>query len=256
MLHEHLKLTSKKDDDDKKGAGCWPAAAVFSFLWVCFASWMWPWSIEPFTVFSLWSPAPGVASWDLDGWGRTALPIFVWGVGVTLYFQLSNKTNMASYEERLAQRNAEQHFLGGVVVSVWAGMAEELAFRWCFFLSAIIGCKVFNWMFFGFLGFGISEHLYLWILGPVANFFTLGAMENWLFHPAHWAIGAAILAANARFRDGHKYQGLLGYLNSWFIGMFLFWCMFKFGLLGAIAIHFFYDFLIYTTVYLVRVAKR
>lgn len=253
-----LLSRKKKKEGDKPTP--WPVKAFFSLFWLSVIVWIFPWVIEPFTVLSLWSPPNGQQLIQPLAWGEAAYPIFVWGTTVTIIASIasiySNKNWMEKYKDQLAVADAESNYLKGILISTWAGVAEEIAFRWIFFLHAMIGIKVFNWLFFGFIGFGISEHIYLWIIGPVANFFTFGYMESWLFHPAHWAIGCSLIAANGMFRDGHKYQGFLGYINSWFIGMFLFWCMFKFGLLGAIAIHFFYDFLIYTCVYVVSVCRR
>jgi hypothetical protein len=254
-----LPILSRKKDEEKKKTP-WPIKALFNLFWLAIIAWIWPWSIEPFTVLSLWTPPAEQPLIQLASWGEAAYPIFVWGVSVTLIAQIagiySNKNLMEKYKERISLADAEENYLKGILISTWAGVAEEIAFRWIFFLHGMIAVKIANWLFFGVLGFGIAEHIYLWIVGPIANFFTFGHMEPWLFHPAHWAIGAALIAANALFRDGHKYQGPLGFINSWFIGMFLFWCMFKFGLLGAIAIHFFYDFLIFTCVYMVTVSRR
>lgn len=253
-----MLLSSKKDKEEKKTP--WPIKAVFGLFWLSIIVWIWPWAIEPFTVLSLWSPPAGQPTIQLASWGEAAYHIFVWGVVITAVFSIraisARKNFMEEHLDKLEVNNAEPNYLKGFLISVWAGVAEEISFRWIFFLYGMIGIKVGNWLFFGFLGFGIAEHIYLWIVGPVANFFTFGYLEHWLFHPAHWAIGAALIAANAKFRDGHKYQGFMGILNSWFLGMFLFWCMFKFGLLGAIAIHFFYDFLIFTCIYVISVCRR
>jgi hypothetical protein len=35
-------------------------------------------------------------------------------------------------------------------------------------------------------------------------------------------------------------------VNSWFLGMVLFYIMFHYGLLSAIIVHFIYDFIIFT----------
>ena len=52
------------------------------------------------------------------------------------------------------------------------------------------------------------------------------------------------MTANLKFRDGHKYQGLFGYFNSWIIGYILLHAMMFHGLLVAIIIHAVYDVLI------------
>ena len=65
-----------------------------------------------------------------------------------------------------------------------------------------------------------------------------------------WFVGAALLSANAMFRNGHKYQGPIGIVNSWYIGMFLFWIMFQFGLIVAIIVHILYDVIVFTVKHL------
>lgn len=90
------------------------------------------------------------------------------------------------------------------------------------------------------------------LLIPIADFATLGALHEHLYHPHSWAVGAAILSSNAVFRDGHKYQGPFGIINSWFGGMVLFWVMFNYGLLAAMCIHFLYDFVYFCTIALIR----
>ena len=77
-----------------------------------------------------------------------------------------------------------------------------------------------------------------------------------LFHPSSWAVGAAVISANAFFRDGHKYQGILGVLNSWFAGMFFFWMMFAHGLWAAMVVHFTYDVVVFTVATLGYSARR
>lgn len=153
-------------------------------------------------------------------------------------------------------RHAEKVLVDGVNVSVVAGLSEEIVFRWLLFLNAIWFLKLSNWMFFGWLGFGMVEHLYLWVLAPVANFFTLGQMSHLFYHQAGWFVGAAMITANAKFRDGHMYLGFLGFVNSWFIGMYLFWVMFRYGLPAAILVHFLYDLFIFCVIYVDAAIER
>ena len=89
-----------------------------------------------------------------------------------------------------------------------------------------------------------------------SSFLTLGTIDNILYHPFGWFVGAGIILANAKFRDGHKYQGKFGFINSWFIGMYLFWLMFEYGLVACIVIHFLYDMLIFFIHYLDAVKER
>jgi hypothetical protein len=77
---------------------------------------------------------------------------------------------------------------------------------------------------------------------PVINFITLHQFEHILYSgsiPFLFVAGA--ISANAKFRDGHKYQGPKGLLNSWVIGMVLINAMINHGLVIAIVIHAIYD---------------
>ena len=67
-----------------------------------------------------------------------------------------------------------------------------------------------------------------------------------------WGIGAGMLAANAFFRDGHKYQGNFGMVNSWFIGMYMFHILFTYGLPECMFAHFAYNFGNHLTVALMK----
>jgi hypothetical protein len=132
--------------------------------------------------------------------------------------------------------------------TVWTGVIEEVCFRWLLFLGGIITVKVMNYIFFGGFWFGIPEWLQLNFFGPIANFFTLGYLTEYLVKPENWAIGAGLLSANALFRDGHMYQGILGFLDIWFFGMLMFWVLFTYGLPVCILVHFLNNLMIYLMV--------
>ena len=227
---------------DDKSSGSWILIAPFSLLFVMFVKWWWPNAI-PFEVFQFWKNnkiLEGIiASW----------PIFLWGGGLTALYSVLN------YNSRETNRNAEDILINGAVLSALAGVFEEMAFRWIFFLAGIVGVKVSNFLFFGWLGFGLGEWLHLNLFGPIVNFLTLEKME-WLIFGMGWAVGAAALGANAKFRKEHAYLGLFGYFNSWIIGFFLFWMMFNYGLLTAIIVHFLYDMLIFTVRYIDAAVER
>lgn len=199
----------------------------------------------PFGIFDFLGIKGGLGDWLKSAW-----PIFAWAIGATAAYSILTKN------DRQANQEAEQIFGKGIVRSIIAGVVEEILFRWWIFLGMIVSVQIFNFFFFGFLGFGISEWLYLNIMGPIANFFTLGKMEWILFHPAGWFVGSAVLSANAYFRDGHKYQGPIGWINSWFIGMFMFYLLFQYGLLACIVVHFLYDLFIFLVRYIDRVIER
>jgi hypothetical protein len=227
---------------EQKGLLLWIISGFFSFLFVLVVQWLWPKTI-PFGTFEFWKKQQIfegiIASW----------PIFVWGCGVTLIhaFFTRNRPDV--------NRNAESLLIGGAVVSIIAGVFEEMIFRWTIFLSGIVAIKVSNFLFFGFLGFGIPEWFQVNISGPVVNFLTLGKMK-WLVIDMGWVVGAATIAANAKFRAEHAYLGPFGLVNSWIIGFFLFWVMFNYGLLTSIIVHFLYDMFIYIVKYVDAAIER
>lgn len=214
------------------------AIVLFIILWLLTG-------LIPFRIFEFWTSKGSVLDWLYAAW-----PIFAWAIGLNvLYRALTRNT---PFENRLA----EELFWLGAGQSILAGVLEEILFRWILFFTAIVGVQFFNFCFFGFIGFGIPKWIYLHIGGHIANFITIGWMKHILFHPAGWFVGAAMLGANASFRDGHKYQGRFGWANSWFIGMFLFWMLFEFGLLACILVHFLYDLFIEIVCYIDRILER
>jgi hypothetical protein len=52
---------------------------------------------------------------------------------------------------------------------------------------------------------------------------------------------AAAVSVNAKFRDGHKYQGFFGMVNAWVVGFILLYAMLYYGLMTAIVVHAIYD---------------
>ena len=115
---------------------------------------------------------------------------------------------------------------------------------------------ILNWIFFGFAGLGLIELLQVHILGPIANWATLGLLERYIDNPANWLIGAALMSSNSMFRNGHRYLGWFGFINSWFIGMFMFYLLFKYGLVACIVVHFVYDLLIFFVRYVDKFIER
>jgi len=236
-LQYRIRLTTnEKKEHKEKGLLFWLFSAFFSFLFVLFVQWVFPNAI-PFDTFQFFSDNQIIAGI------KASWPIFAWGIGVTAI------VSAVTRNKRSVNHKAEEVLVGGLVVSVIAGLFEELVFRWAIFLSGIAGMKLTNWLFFGFLGFGLAEFLHNWVFGPIVNFVTFGKMK-WLIFDMGWAVGAAALAANAKFRNEHKYLGPFGLINSWVIGFFLFWLMFNYGLWTAIIVHFLYDLAIFTIRYL------
>ncbi len=235
--------TNTSAESHKYQAG-YVTAAVVSFLFAAVVKDLFP-GVIPFGLFQFWHTTGTVGDWLGTAW-----PVLAWGAGLTALASLVTRNT------REQNRNAERFLEAGWFVSLRAGVLEEASFRWAIFMAKIVGLTVVNWLIFGFLGFGVPEWLQIHIFGPVANFLTLGLLHDQLANPANWVVGAAMLSANALFRDGHKYEGLFGWVNSWFIGMFFFYLMFTYGLIASILVHFLYDALIFTVQYVDRVIER
>lgn len=98
--------------------------------------------------------------------------------------------------------------------------------------------------FFNWITFGLVHWFFANLFIPVANWLTFGALAPQLL-ATNWVLGAAIVSAAGDFRDAHKYLGLLGYINSWFMGMLLFWLMFRYGIFTAMVAHAIYDMILF-----------
>ncbi len=168
--------------------------------------------------------------------------IFLWAFAINLYYGVRASDELTEF--------SSAHILGaGAWISLNAGVFEEIAYRWLRFSIAMLTLPIVNFILFGFIPgqMGLLHWLYQYILLPIANFTTFGALDDYLFHPASWVIGAAIISANGKFREAHGYAGFLSWVNSWFIGMIMFYLMFNFGLLTAIIAHVLYDLVVFGT---------
>ena len=177
---------------------------------------------------------------DIYDWIYTARYIFYWLIFLSII----------KFLKGLGEPELEKPgniLRSGFWISLRAGVIEEIGFRWIIFLGSMIGIYITNWVLGGFFGkdYGLIYWFYSVVKAPISNFLTLGLLKDQLITNQFWYFGAAIVSANALFRDGHKYLGWFGYLNSWCIGMFLFHVMFVHGLFAAIVIHFLYDLLIF-----------
>lgn len=229
--------------EDKKKTSLW-SKVVGAAIVVAVVKIFWP-DFIPFSVFEFWK-----FQGSFTGVLKSSWIIFAWGTGITLLSSLLTRNG------RQVNKNAEAILVGGTAISVLAGLLEELMFRWLFFYSAVVGAKVSNFLFFGWAGFGITQWLYLHILGPIANALTLGYLAPILLNGLGWAIGSAILTSNGNFRNEHAYNGIFGWVNSWFFGMFMFYLLFKYGLFACILVHFLYDQLIFVIRYLDAATER
>lgn len=227
------KKDSDSDSDSGKGLGYWLVHAFFGYFILLFLYWWWP-SIFPFGLYDFWI-------WDsekiIDG-VKFAWPIFLWGFSVTLLtILLGGRLNASDRELTMSK---------SILYSVMAGVLEETIFRWIVFYLAIPGVYLGAFLFFGWISesLELGRLFYWYIVAPVINFFSLETMD-WMLYDKGWAVGAAIVGANTKFRDEHKYLGWGGYVNSFVIGFWLFSIMFHYGLPAAIFVHFLYDLIIF-----------
>lgn len=196
-----------------------------------------------------WVPLPLDWCWTLPAdWSAvapTAAVLLGWGFFLNLVCQMMNRPVRVDLKEGV---------LGAFAISAYAGVFEELAYRWAYFLAAMFGAGLGNLLLFGF-----PHWFYGAVLAPVLGFLSAGSLDPILHHPAGWVVGSAMISINAKFREGHIYQGWFGALNSWVLGFILFRAAFDFGLPAAIALHFGYDlaiFLMAPILSLLRLGRR
>ncbi len=197
-------------------------SSVLAILVIVAVKAIWP-DVIPFGAFEFWTIRGTPADWLAASW-----PFLAWAFVLNIIY--------VSFIGTARQHDLRSFVTDAPVVFLLATL-EELAFRWLLFLSAIVGVKVLNFLLLGFIpGWGLYELLHVHVAGPLANLVTLGYLKPQILGSG-WAIGAALLSTNAFFRNGHAYQGPVGILNSWFLGMFMFWLTFKYGLVASIAFH-------------------
>jgi hypothetical protein len=234
-------VTYEEESEKKKGSIV--NYSIIGFLMLVVIMRIWP-SVIPFSLFQFWEFKGDAKELLISSW-----PLFAWGAGFTAIVSLLTRNS------REENSDAEGSLFFGVLVSVFAGVFEEIAFRWIFFYVAIASLKVVNFLIFGWLGFGVAEWFATTLAIPLADFATLGHLKPFLYGSG-WAVGGAILSSNGRFRREHAYLGFVGWVNSWFCGMLLFYIMFTHGLLAAMLVHFLYDLFIYLVRYVDAVIER
>lgn len=126
-------------------------------------------------------------------------------------------------------------------LSANAGIFEELIYRWMVFFAAMITLPFLNVITFGF-----TKWIYVKGLVPLANWSTFHALEPYLLQPGSWVIGAALVSASIEFRNLHEHLGLIGWVNSWFGGMVMFYLVLNYGLMTAIVAHAIYDAIVFS----------
>lgn len=244
--HVSLLLTaSKRPLKVKAHWGQWILQAAILGAMVAAVQWLFPHAI-PYDFFQLWKTTGTPIDWLAASW-----PILIWAVGIT--FVTASLTRNSRYDNA----HAEAYLANGIWLSLRAGTMEEIIFRWLLFMWSIAMAKFGDFILGGFIfDHGLVWWMYQYILDPIANFFTFGLLQNELRGDTAWYIAAGLMIANSSFRDGHKYQGLVGLINSWFIGMYMFYLLFNFGLVACIVVHLVYDVTIFFIGYIDRALER
>ena len=83
------------------------------------------------------------------------------------------------------------------------------------------------------------------------SFISFGMLDSILYNPEFsplFIMGAT--SANAAFRDGHKYQGPIGFLNSWVAGFIFLHAMMFHGIVVAIILHISYNLMVQLVTYI------
>lgn len=233
-------------EQPKKNKNSFFIIILFSLVISGIAKIFWPDSI-PFGMFEFWKINNPVLEVLKVSW-----PVFAWGVVISAFEIFNTRNNSEKYQ------HAGSLYGVGCLISICAGVFEEISFRWLIFYGGIVCYEIINWLSFRWVGFGLVQWLHLHISAYIANFLTLGYLKPILFGAFDWTVGAALLTSNGLFMAGHtsrKYK-ILGIINGWFFGMFMFYLLFRFGLFYCIFVHFVYNLLIFTAVYLDAVLKR
>jgi hypothetical protein len=250
LVKNYLNATKEKEQEKSKKKGPFYIRAVLAFFFVGVVMWIWP-KVIPFTFWQFWEVRGSIQDWFTTSWF-----FFAWGIVLLFITYFAQRNNM-SWFERQQKNNLTDMFLGGLIVSTWAGVVEEISYRWLLFYGSIISVKIANFIFLGFVGINIVAWIHLHIVGVIADVATLRYLHDFLFHPASWAVGAGILASSAGFRQGHAYQSILGWIDSWFFSMLMFYILFQYGIVACIVLHFAYDLmLIYFFTILDSIVKK
>ncbi|GAB2841793.1 hypothetical protein GCM10022221_46290 [Actinocorallia aurea] len=202
---------------------------------VLLLEWLAP-DVIPFTLTAFWTvPEDPVAAFGAAV--ESAWPILLAGIALSLL----GIPGSIPLQRRLARMPPDDRVLVLTPGRVLAHSAfEEVFNRWLLFFAAIAGAAFLDFVVLGFADAHPVQWLFRDVLIPVADFAT--------WHQAHeiltgssWTVGAALLSSNARFRNGHAYQGCFGFVWSWYLGVALFVITFAHGLPVAIAVHVAYN---------------
>jgi hypothetical protein len=216
-----------------------PFGLGLSVLLVLLLEWLAP-HVIPFELGTFWT----VRQPFWTAFGESVVqtwPVLAAGVLLTVVFLPARRHQ----QRHLALYGAPE----GRVITIGPGsilvnsVLEEVIFRWLLFYAAIAGAVAMDYLLLGFAGLHPIQWFFTELLIPAADWATAGQLHE-VLTAGPWTVAAAMLTSNGRFRNGHAYQGLPGFVWSWYMGMFLFLIMFEHGLPLAIAVHVAYNLLI------------
>ena len=188
------------------------------------------WIDAPITFMGIWTSHGSMASGLQAVWF-----IFAWAIGLTLLTGL-----FRAIRKEPRTHEPSRIFVKGTWLGLNAGFFEEIVYRWLMLFGAMITIKFFN-----IVTFGLVKWLYTIILIPLANWASFGLLDPQLGGAYGWLFAAAIVSANVQFRKGHEYLGLFGMINSWYLGLIMFYLVFNYGLWTAIVAHILYNLCIF-----------
>lgn len=102
------------------------------------------------------------------------------------------------------------------------------------------------------LGQDAVYKVYQLIFFPIIDFMTLGLLKPVFAGDHQLLLVMGMFSANFAFRDGHKYQGLFGWTNSWYLGCVFIYATLFYGIWVAMVVHIVYNLGITGLVYLIR----
>jgi hypothetical protein len=171
------------------------------------------------------------------GWGTVLRfwPLFLEGVAINLL------PLIAETRWPMRARESKRLFEWELVTYSFAGVWEELGFRWAFICYVMIVIVVANSVLGAVFGWHDPMYALYGFVALVIHFTTLTLMDPVLYdsHQPFLIFGALI--ANWCFYNGHKYEGFYGALNAWYCGLIFLYATLTYGLWTAIVVHAVYD---------------
>ena len=227
--------------------------------------------------------------WTLD-WNNVTkfYPIFIWVSVATFLFSFGSRNDSTAYDGKILRAETFGYMLTGLweeLMFRWALIPYSMLVLVCmnWFWGFGVGYVVGAIMVIGAFGliFGSNKSLTNFVAGiilvamagvcfwygsavdpiyflfgeiliPIANWTTFGMMEPILTDRSAPLFLFGIFAANIAFRNGHKYLGPIGFVNSWYIGMVMIYATVTYGILTAIVLHAVYDIIIAVLKYIMR----